>query len=135
MDSLLFFLFFCHLGVKVDCDVWDHPLKTLGNFHDFWTLLTPLRRQIWRILDPCPLKNADVLNGWPLSEKSLVIHFEMPSSYRCRINFRCKEKSTLKIIFFHLLLKYGFCKKLLQYKWNEVNLWPVEYFFHHFFPD
>ena len=40
-------------------------------FHNFWPLphyrrqfFSTIHREIWQILDPSPLKNADVLNGW-----------------------------------------------------------------------
>ena len=50
-------------------EVMDHPFKASANIHDFCPL-TPSRRQIWPILDPS-LKNADVLNGWPLCKKNI----------------------------------------------------------------
>jgi hypothetical protein len=49
----------------------DHPFKKSANFHDSLPLppsrrqfFTSIRRQIWPIFDPSPLKNADVLNRW-----------------------------------------------------------------------
>ena len=52
----------------------DHPLKAVGKFSRFLTLtplrrqfFTTIRRQIWSILTPPPLRNADVLNGWFLN--------------------------------------------------------------------
>ena len=60
--------------------LWDHPLKTSANFHDFWPLppscwqfFTTIRRQISPILDPSPLEYADVFNGWSL--KSFLSYF------------------------------------------------------------
>ena len=63
----------CHFKkpTKRNFDYRDHTFKTSANFHDFWHLspysrqvFTTIRRQIWPIFDPFPLKNADVLNGW-----------------------------------------------------------------------
>ena len=49
----------------------DHPFKTPANFHDFLPLPPPIgsfyatiRRQIWQIFDPSPLKNTEILNAW-----------------------------------------------------------------------
>ena len=48
-------------------------IEDVGKFHDFWPLppsvgsfFTTIHWQIWQILDPSPLKNANVLNGWSL---------------------------------------------------------------------
>ena len=59
-------------------------LRSRYIFHDFLSLppyrrqfFTTIRRHIWQIFDPSPLKNADVLNGWSLRllEAILLIVF------------------------------------------------------------
>ena len=82
--------------------------------HKFSTGLCRLR---------CPSKV--VLFSWPLLEKgyfisstSKITNIYLPTEY-CVIN--TAEKIKRAILNLHLL-KYGFCKKLLRYKWTSDKL-------------
>ena len=76
----------CPDGRRFDEDytIWEivslePSIEDVGKFLRFLTpplsrrqLFTTIRRQIWQIFDPFPLKNADVLNGWSLKHYCLI---------------------------------------------------------------
>ena len=64
-----YFTYFLNLGLGTN------HLRRRQIFQDFLPLppyrrqfFTTIRRQIWQIFDPSPLRNADVLNGWSLRQ-------------------------------------------------------------------
>ena len=69
LDSLPSPMSYLSISSKGKIQIRDHPLKTLAFFSIFLTstplqsaiFFTTIRRQIWQILDPSTLKNADIL--------------------------------------------------------------------------